>query len=151
METLVKPSHTFFIKGLLIEIICYLHVIMFIYAGVYKLLDYHFFVITLSRSPLIGGMAELIAWLVPLLEIAVAVMLLLKRTRLMGLYLSLVIMSTFTIYIAYLLFFAPEVPCACGGILEMMGWKAHFIFNSCFVLMAIAAIIMETHLRRMRS
>lgn len=151
METQLSNTKPIFSKQLLIEIICYLHVIMFIYAGVYKLLDYRFFVITLSRSPLIGDMAQVIAWLVPLLEVIAALMLLFQRTRLMGLYLSLAIMSSFTTYIAYLLFFAPEVPCACGGILEMMGWKAHFIFNSCFVLMAFGAILMEANLRRMRS
>src|SRR3970040_1025074 len=50
-------------------------------------------------------------------------------------------MVMFTAYIFIILNYSPFVPCSCGGILEKMGWKEHFIFNFVFIILAAAGIM----------
>ena len=128
-------------KTLFIELVCYAYVLVYLYASVYKLFDYKFFVAQLELSPLLGGYAGSLAWLVPSSEIIGAMLLLVPKWRRMGMLLCTLIMTLFTIYITYILTFSPMVPCSCGGILATMGWREHLVFNSCFVAAGLWAFL----------
>jgi len=56
------------------------------------------------------------------------------------LYYAFVLMTVFTLYIAYMLLFTPKLPCSCGGVLQQMTWKQHLLFNIGFTLLAAYAI-----------
>jgi uncharacterized membrane protein YphA (DoxX/SURF4 family) len=127
----------------ILDIIIFLFATLFLYAAVTKLTDYQTFQAQLGKSPLIMGHAEWLAFMVPTLEIAVAVTLLIYRLQVIALYASFTIMFLFTEYIAFILLFSPYVPCSCGGILSKMGWTEHLLFNTAFTLLAILGI----HLR----
>jgi hypothetical protein len=47
----------------------------------------------------------------------------------------------FTAYIIAITKFSDYIPCSCGGVLQEMGWGEHLVFNICFVLLALAAIL----------
>lgn len=130
-------------RQVFVDIIRYAYIILFLYAAFYKLMDFDLFIRQLNKSPIIGSYSYFFAVMVPLCEIVAACLLYFKRTRRIGLYSALFIMLCFTIYIAYLLVFAPNVPCSCGGILATMGWKDHLIFNSVFIVLAVIAIILS--------
>jgi hypothetical protein len=119
-----------------IQTIVSLLILLFIYAASSKLLDYTKFRIELGKSPLLTAFAGLVAWSIPLLEIAIALLLAFVRTRLLGLYASFTLMVLFTAYIIYILNFSPYVPCSCGGVLQKLDWRTHLIFNSFFVALA---------------
>lgn len=116
--------------------------ILFIYAATSKLLDYHTFVVKLGRDPFIGHYASAISIVLPVVEIVTAVLLAIPAMQRIGLWLSLTIMSAFTIYVALVLTIAPQIPCTCGGFIQAMTWNQHLIFNIAFVLLASLAIIL---------
>jgi hypothetical protein len=74
--------------------------------------------------------------MIPSVEIGISLLLVIPNLRKPGLLFSASLMSLFTLYIAYMLLFTPELPCSCGGILNSLGWKEHLIFNLCFTTLA---------------
>jgi hypothetical protein len=124
----------------LAEIIVALLVLLFTYAAVTKLLDYSTFRLQLGRSPFITQFAGTVAWALPLGELLVALALVFKRTRLLGLYASLFLMTMFTAYIYAILNLSYYVPCSCGGVLSKMTWDQHLWFNIFFVGLSIGGI-----------
>jgi hypothetical protein len=125
-----------------IEIICSLMIILFVYAGLSKLLDYHVFKFQLGRSPYLAQFPGLIAWVIPAIELSTSILLLWRQTRIVGLYFSFFIMLLFTGYIYAMLHFSYFLPCSCGGILSMMSWRQHLFFNLFFTLVALSGILL---------
>jgi len=136
--------------SILVPVTAYLYVLLFVYAGISKLLDYENFTVQLGQSPLLSAYAGLIAPTVIALELLLSLSLIRKNTRLIGLYASLFLMVAFTVYIYLILNYSDFVPCSCGGIIEKMNWTEHMIFNIAFVIMALFAIVLsekEKHIR----
>lgn len=122
-------------RELLTEIIACLLIILFIYTGVTKLLDFEKFSAQIGQSPLLTKWASLLAIVVPILELIVALLLALRASRLIGFYGSFFLLTIFTIYIVIATSFADYVPCSCGGVIEHMTWPQHLIFNVAFLLL----------------
>ncbi len=135
-------------RALIVEVICFLFILLFVYAALMKLLDVEKFTVQLGQSPLLMAFAPVVAWVVPSVELVIAGMLIFRRTRLLGLIASFTMMVMFTMYIIIILTFASHVPCSCGGILEDMTWGQHLVFNIFFVLLAIAGIAMIDKVQR---
>lgn len=128
-------------KKNIVEVICLLYVLLFMYAAVSKLLDYHDFSIKLGQSPLLSAFAGYVAVGVPMLEIIIALLLCFPRWRFIGLFASFCLMVAFTAYIFIILNFSSYVPCSCGGILQDLGWTEHLIFNLFFVVLAVIGLL----------
>ena len=124
----------------IIEIITILNIILFLYTGIAKIMDYSVFKEQLAMSPILSWAATPVAVLLPVLEFIIVLMLVIPRWRLKGLYASFILMTAFTAYITAMFIVAPEMPCSCGGIIELMSWQGHLIFNSVFVLLNGLAI-----------
>ena len=127
----------------IIEIICSLLIFLFIYTAVSKLLDYNSFKSVLRRSPLIGDYASVVALALPITEGLVSTLLFIPLTRLWGLYASLALMSVFTVYLAYMILFTPNLPCSCGGVLKQMTWNQHLVFNTFFFLLSLSGVVLQ--------
>lgn len=132
-------------RKIILEVICFLFVLLFLYAALTKLLDYQKFTVQVGQSPLLTGFGDTIPWLVISLEILVAGMLMIPRTRLVALFASFSLMTMFTAYIVAILNFSPYVPCSCGGVLEKLGWTEHLIFNGAFVILAVIGILLQAN------
>lgn len=130
-------------RKIILEVICFLFVLLFLYAALTKLLDYQKFTVQVGQSPLLTGFGDTIPWLVISLEILVAGMLMIPRTRLVALFASFSLMTMFTAYIVAILNFSPYVPCSCGGVLEKLGWTEHLIFNGVFMALALTGIYLH--------
>lgn len=131
-------------KDIIIEIIVFLFVVLFLYAAGSKLVDHQRFVAQIGKSPLLTDFAGLVSWVIPGVEIIIAVMLIIPRIRLTGLYAAFGLMVMFTLYIIAILSFSKELPCSCGGVLSMLGWREHLIFNIGFVLLGLTGIVLMT-------
>jgi hypothetical protein len=131
------------LKKYIPEIISWLFIVLFVYAAASKILDYSNFKAQLGRSPLLARFWNWI-WVVPALEILIALLLPITKTRLLGLYASFSLMTMFTAYIIAILQFSEFIPCSCGGVLQKMGWTQHLWFNIVFILLALAGIIFQT-------
>ena len=133
-------------KKILLEIICLLLVVLFIYAASNKMMDYANFKRQLGLSPLLGDFANLVAWVIPTIEIIIAFLLIIPEFKVWGLYASFILMSLFTAYLFIILNFvdAKDIPCSCGGILNGLGWRKHIYFNLFFVFISAIGIIMRS-------
>lgn len=115
--------------GIFQQSIISLLILMWSYAAVSKLLE-----LDKNRTalePLFGHLAAaIIAIAVPVAEALVVVLLIGKRYRVAGVWLSLLLLVNFTGYIALVLGNAfTHHPCSCGGLLQRMSWRQHLVFN----------------------
>jgi len=128
------------IKNTVVLVVSYLYVLLFVYAAVSKLLDFENFQVQLGQSPLLSAFAGYLAWGIPAIELIIAVLLSLSKSRKVGLLCAFGLMVMFTIYIYLILNYSSYVPCSCGGVLEKMNWTEHFYFNIGFCLFALLAL-----------
>lgn len=136
----MKPTPS--LKKIVLEVICLLYILLFVYAAVSKLIDFQNFRTQLGQSPLISVFADWIAIGIPVLELVIAIALCLPKYKHVGLYTGFGLMVMFTCYIYMILHYSPFVPCSCGGILENMNWREHFIFNSIVAFLGGAGILL---------
>lgn len=127
-------------RHVIVEALAALLILLFVYTASSKLMEYENFRNVLLQSPLIGKQAPLVAWALPLIELIIAVLLFIPRTRLTGLWCSFILMTVFTLYIAYMLAFVTKHPCPCGGVLSKLTWPQHLVFNIFFTLLSVVAI-----------
>ena len=123
------------------KIIGMLFIVLFVYAATSKLLAVEQFKIQLGKSPFISAYTDWMVWMIPLTELSIAGLFLFQKCLLTAFYGSFTLMTLFTIYIFLVLNFSDSIPCACGGILSTLGWRAHFVFNTGFILLALIGII----------
>ncbi|RZJ84700.1 MAG: hypothetical protein EOO20_20930 [Chryseobacterium sp.] len=145
MENILKIRQLFRLsernKALAVDLVSYAFVLLFVYTAASKFLTLSTFQNVLRHYPLLNGYTVFTSYAVPIAELIVALLLIVPRTKLIGLYGSLGLMSIFLIYILFMLFtLGPNLPCSCGGIIAKLSWKQHIWFNSVLILMAFFAI-----------
>lgn len=123
---------------ILVEIIPALLILLFVYTATSKIITHNLFVYTLNRSPLLEQFSVPVSWILPAIELLISFLLIVPRWRHMGLILSTLLMSLFTLYLGYMVAFAPHLPCSCGGVLKELTWKQHLLFNIFFTVLAFA-------------
>jgi Methylamine utilisation protein MauE len=128
-------------RTFLVDIIAYFFILLFLYTGVEKLADIHSFKDQLTGSPLLGSMAGIIAWGLPITEILLAIVLFLPGWQLRGLYAGLALMVIFTIYLGVILAIDNHISCSCGGIIENLSPRQHLWFNGAAIVLTALAII----------
>lgn len=136
----MKVSNTSF----LLQLTCSLFILLFVYTALSKFHEFNSFKVVLGKSPFIKNKNEILAWCLPIVELIVAGLLFFPTTRRLGLYSSLVLMITFTLYIGYMIAFTPHLPCSCGGVIKQMSWKQHLLFNIFFTALAFIGIVIDS-------
>lgn len=136
-------------RSILVEIVVFLFAVLFLYTGISKLMEYSIFKEQLLESPIVGFAAPLVAIGLPILEFVLIALLVMPRWRLLGLYASTALMIAFTVYIIVLMNIADHLPCSCGGVLAQLSWGQHIVFNSVFIALGAAGILLERQLRRL--
>ncbi|MBE9601865.1 MauE/DoxX family redox-associated membrane protein [Pedobacter sp. MC2016-24] len=132
------------VRHLFVQTVASLYILLFLYAATSKLADFGTFQLQMRKSPFITAYAAVLAWLVPMVEIGIAVLLIFPKTILPGLFASFGLMTLFSLYIFGILHFSQEIPCNCGGIISAMSWDQHLAFNCVFLLLAIIAIVLKS-------
>lgn len=128
------------------EIVPILLIVLFAYTATSKFLDYDKFVFQMSLAPvpLMIVLASVLGWVVPVIEMVIAISLAVgffnPSIKTKGLYTSVILLSAFEIYIAIMLMSGSHLPCTCGGIVSQMGWKQHLFFNAFFIINGILSI-----------
>lgn len=130
-------------KKIIVDVVCLLYILLFVYAAVSKILDFENFQVQLGQSPLLSASAILISYAIIGLELLVSIFLTIPMLKKTGLFLSFFLMLSFIAYITIILNNSSFIPCSCGGILEKMGWGEHLIFNYIFALLALLAILLQ--------
>jgi len=129
-------------SNITIEIICFLLILLFVYAALSKLFDYSSFKYQVHLSPFVSSFSNF-AWIIPAVELMTTVLLIFNTWRMIGLFASFFMMLSFTVYITLMLVFAKHLPCSCGGVLRILSWPQHLVFNIFFLILAIAGIVFQ--------
>jgi hypothetical protein len=129
-------------RNLYTEIASVILILLFAYTAFSKTADHIVFKNALYMSiPGHRKGASIIAWLIPIAEHIVAVLLSFQQTRLSGLYSSLLLLLIFTCYPGFMILLKRNLPCHCGGMISTMSWPQHVLFNLFFIAINIAGII----------
>ena len=126
----------------ILNLISYSFILLYLYAAASKLMGFQEFKVQLGQSPVLTGCAGIVVWLIPAVEIAIAVLLVFQRTLLVGLYAAFGLMLMFIGYILVILYSGEQIPCNCGGLLDAMSWTQHLVFNSVFAVLGLIGIIL---------
>lgn len=132
----------------IIAIISFFLVFLFTYTAVSKLLELELFHTTLRNIPLFGSeiSASIASYIIPIAELLVAFLVGYSKTREAGFLGALILLLIFLVYVLYILFFAPSVPCSCGGITELLTWRQQLYFNIGTILLVLLGL--KTHSQR---
>jgi hypothetical protein len=130
------------IKSIVSSVIISLFVFLFAYTGLSKIFHRNLFLIILRQSPLLNSYAGIVSWVLPVAELCTALLLIIKNTQRLALYITLALMLIFTFYILYLLLFVPALPCSCGGVLQSLSWSGHLILNLFLVFLSLFEILL---------
>lgn len=119
-------------------------ILLYAYALTAKLGDPAAFRAELYNQTFPHALAGSLFFAVPGAELLVTGLLLHPRTLRCGLWASLLLLCSFTGYIALvLLHYWSRVPCSCGGILSRMPWSVHLAFNCCLILINLLALYFD--------
>jgi hypothetical protein len=127
------------------EICGYTLCFLFVYGACVKLMGIDLFSFQLQRYPWINLVSNLVAWAVPLSQLGIAALLLTPRTRHLGLYASMGLLSLFTVYIVAMLQTQKDLPCSCGGIVEGIGWAQQAWMNAVFIAIGAVGLYFNHH------
>lgn len=132
-------------KETIIRIITAVIAALFFYAAFSKLSDFDKSKWEMSNQVFPSSIAQILAWLIPAIEIALTILLLISQTRKVALRLSLLLLSAFTIYIAVVMTGVfGRIPCSCGGILKNMSYGTHLVFNLFFASLAFLGLALDS-------
>lgn len=117
-------------------------IIVFVYTGLDKLLRWEDNWKAFHNQTFPAELAAVLASAVPISELLIALLLLFSVTRWWGYLSSLLLLTVFTTYVGLIWVGAfPRVPCNCAGILESLGWEAHFWMNLGFIGVAVWGMV----------
>ncbi|MGK7391834.1 MAG: MauE/DoxX family redox-associated membrane protein [Candidatus Cyclobacteriaceae bacterium M2_1C_046] len=125
-----QQNITLIITGILI--------LVFAYTGISKFLDMETFRSQMLSQPIPAFIKIPLSWILPALEIFVAIFLISVRTRFKGYFFATALMTVFTGYTALMTLDAfSHTPCSCGGIISTLSWEQHLFLNAVLLLSAI--------------
>jgi hypothetical protein len=139
---------TSFAKTAVVSTIASIFIFLFVYTALSKLLHFSQFAHTLSQSTILHPFANLVAWIVPVTELATALLLFTERSRIKGLLVAFALMLSFTIYIGYMLTFETNIPCSCGGVLRSLTWTHHLQLNQALLVLSVIGLLSGSSWRR---
>ena len=122
------------------EIITAIFVLLFLYTAIEKFRDTEHFYQALKKSPLLSNWAALLTGFIPTVEAALVLLLIIPRTRRLGILGSTLLMFVFTVYIGYMIATSSSLPCTCGGIIQDLTWREHLLLNSVMFLSGLIAM-----------
>jgi putative oxidoreductase len=129
-------------KRVIVEVIAALFILMFLYTALSKSFNIGSTENVLIKTPWFSNIALGAAWTVVMLEYLIAALLIIPKTRKIGLYASLTLMTGFTGYIVYMKAFVADLPCSCGGVISNLTWNQHLVFNIFFIILAFVGILL---------
>lgn len=127
----------------MINLVRYSFIMLWGYAATVKLWYWEQSRSEMFLQPLPAEISSLLFWLIPLFELVLVVILLNRQTIALGILLSVILTSCFTLYLFLALNKAfGDIPCACGGILSTISYQSHIMLNIFFMGFGILTMIL---------
>lgn len=150
-------------KSIILKAIRFALVALWVPVAVDKLWNLSGFHGTLLRQPLPDGWADILFWLLPLLELLAAVLIAwpqktsgrgvrtddacqtkfrtVHHPLRLGLALSTLLMLAFTLFILFgVLGWYDKRPCGCGSVISGLTWEQHLWFNLVFLILSAVGL-----------
>lgn len=124
--------------------------LFWLYVGLDKIWQLAAFQIALQQQPVIGFMAPILFWLLPLIEIGTGILLALPAGRLQrwGWRSSTLLILVFTIYIGLgVLDVYAQKPCMCTSFLSQVSWNTHLLVNLLILGLSILGLLLGDRCR----
>ncbi|QES90337.1 MauE/DoxX family redox-associated membrane protein [Rhizosphaericola mali] len=122
---------------------------LFLYAGLEKILELKAFAKDMSNQTLPQQWVPLLTYGIPTSEVFTALLLCTERTRKWGLCSSLLLMMGFTTYVGMVVMnLFTRKPCGCGELLQKLSWTQHLVFNIVFTLLVLLGIYINRQLTK---
>ncbi|QES87615.1 MauE/DoxX family redox-associated membrane protein [Rhizosphaericola mali] len=132
------------IRKLIEEFICGSLVLMFLYTALEKLLNINQFHVYIGNQAIPRYLMPAITYSIPIIELIAAVLIIAGKTRRSGLYISVILMSIFSLYVfLVILGVFQKQPCNCGDLIQHLSWNEHMVFNLLFTGLSIIVIYMN--------
>jgi hypothetical protein len=129
-------------KKIILQSLRLILIFLFSYTTYHKLIDLELFRKTLMKSTLIEEyQIDFLLYFVPIIEI-ITILLLISEKYILGFYMSLLLMLTFTIYLVVLNNFSFYKGCSCGGIFNEMSYFEHIAVNMTFIIFSLICIFL---------
>ena len=120
--------------SLVTEIVALFLAFLFVYTGLSKVIDWEQTKSGLYNQVFPTWLSHVLLYMLPVLEIATAILLVIPKFRALGLRVSVILMACFTLYIVLILTgIFGRIPCSCGGVIDSLGWWEHLVFNLVFL------------------
>ncbi|MGC4102348.1 MauE/DoxX family redox-associated membrane protein [Ferruginibacter sp.] len=125
----------------IVTAINFLLILLFVYTGTSKLIEYQKFHEQLEAITFLKPFAGFISIALPAIEILAGLSISYKPTMRIGLWIAAILMTAFTIYVAAMLAGdKTKLPCSCGGVMKALTWRKHLWFNIIFTVLAFLNI-----------
>lgn len=124
-------------------------ILLWIYSGVSKLIESEETQLQILNQVFPKALSRAILWSISIIEILAAFLLSFRTSRQAGIIISVALMGVFNLYIvAVVQGLFRYTPCSCGGIIANLSWSQHLIFNACFLVLALYALVINLKERR---
>ncbi|WP_442587862.1 MauE/DoxX family redox-associated membrane protein [Pedobacter sp. AW31-3R] len=118
-------------------------VALWVYSALSKLSYWTAYKHAMKAQVFPNWICKILTYVIPALELALALLLIFNKTRLLAMYSSFFLMFLFTLYIGGAVYQVySRYPCACGGLFSRLGWKKHFKLNIGLTLIALAGVLL---------
>lgn len=126
-----KPSQTALVPTLIL-------ILVWAYTGLEKIIRFEQSRKAFHNQTFPGELAEALSYVVPGVELVIALLLLFSVTRWWGYVGSLLVLTVFITYVGLIWLGAfPRIPCNCAGLIESLGWAEHFVLNLGLIGLAV--------------
>ncbi|TCD03161.1 MauE/DoxX family redox-associated membrane protein [Pedobacter psychroterrae] len=122
------------------QVTAWIFIVLFVYTASDKLVNVKDFSEFLNRLEFIGPYGSVLAWMIPVVEIGISLMLLLPSFRAAGLIVSIGLMLLFTFYLVYMRIAYTHLPCHCGGVISKLTWLQHIWFNVGLIVLLLFSV-----------
>lgn len=117
---------------------CLILLFVLVYTGLSKWINFDHFSRSMHSQPIPDWLATGLTYLLPPVEIITALMLCTNRYRIMGLWITTLLMFLFTAYVFMIRFTALEnTTCPCGGLFSQLTWNQHTWINSALFILSL--------------
>ena len=122
---------------------------MWIPVSLDKILHFELFKNAMIQQPFSDLMGVFLAYILPFLEVCTALCFLFNKYRIVGFYLSCLLMLIFTTYVAVAVLGRPEnLPCGCGLVFQHLSWEVHLVLNCIFLLISLIGLQLEKRISK---
>lgn len=128
------------ISNLSLRIITFTLIVLWVLVTIDKFWNLGEFHATLLNQPFPNWWADILYWLLPMIELLVIILLAWPgKAKILhqGMLLSFILMLGFTLYIAFgVMGFYSKQPCGCGSVIKNLTWPQHLWFNTFFLILS---------------